>query len=255
LEVHGEPSAALAAAASAIAAAGLNVHSILAAPAPYMKSYQPSAVWPDVMPLDAFYALVRQNFPQSRIGGGMLAYFTELNRKWPPAGGFDYIGHAFCPIVHAADDETVIQNIGSLPFIAGTVAEHFPGVPHEIISARISMRDNPYGAAAMPNPDCVRLAMAQSDPRENGLFGGVWMLAMAETLARTPIMAVCFGALSGPASIYSPDWSDGKRPTYFALEALANLSGAGLEAFRDKKAELVDVHFSDIGDAIPGVSL
>lgn len=255
LEVHGEPAEALAATSRAIAAAGVSVHSILAAPSPYMKSYQPNAVWPDVMPLDAFYALVRRNFPQSRIGGGMLAYFTELNRKWPPAGGFDYIGHAFCPIVHAADDETVIQNIDSLPFIAGTVAERFPGIPHEIVSARISMRDNPYGAAALPNRESRRLAMAESDPRENGLFGGIWMLAMAETLARTPIEAVCFGALSGPASIYSPDWSDGQRPTYFALEALASISGEGLEVFRDKKAEVVDIHFTDIGDAIPGVSL
>ena len=244
LEVRGEPAESLAAVAGSFTASGVKVDSILACPAPYMKSYQPDAVWPDVMPLEAFYDLVRSHFPQSRIGGGMLAYFTELNRKWPPAGAMDYVGHALCPIVHAADDETVVQNIESLPFIAGTVAEHLPGVPYQIVSALISMRQNPYGAAPQPNPGGNRIAMADFDPRENGLFAGMWMLRVAEVLSGTHAEAVCLGALSGPASVYSPGWPNGKRPSYFALEALAAMWGAGREAFDEVKRQLFRSRFA-----------
>jgi D-apionolactonase len=253
LEVHGELADALAGVAGKFAASGLKVHSILACPAAYLHSYQPDAVWPDVMPLDAFYGLVRTHFPGSRIGGGMLSYFTEVNRKWPPAGPIDYVAHSLCSIVHAADDETVLQNIESTPFIAGTIAERLPGMPYEILSARISMRQNPYGAAPEPNPDGKRIAMAVSDPRENGLFGGLWMLDMAEALSRTHADAVCFGALAGPASIYSPEWPGGKRPTFFALEALAAISGADFETFQRTKRQLVAKHFAEASGMIAGL--
>jgi hypothetical protein len=243
LEVHGEPDEALASAAERVSEAGLNVHSILACPAPYLKSYQPDAVWPDVMPLDAFYGLVRRHFPGSRVGGGMLTYFTELNRKWPPAGAMDYVGHAYCPIVHAADDGTVLQNIDSLPFIAETIAERLPGTPYEIISATLSMRQNPYGAAPQPNPDNRRIAMAIADPREKGEFGGLWMLEVAEAVAGTHAEAITLGALSGHSSIYSADRPEGRLPAYYAVEALAGLAGADAEAFRKTKKSLVERHF------------
>jgi hypothetical protein len=243
LEVHGEPDEALASAAERISKAGLDVHSILACPAPYLKSYQPDAVWPDVMPLDAFYGLVRRHFPASRVGGGMLTYFTELNRKWPPAGAMDYVGHAYCPIIHAADDETVLQNIDSLPFIAETVAQRLPGTAYEIVSATLSMRHNPYGAAPQPNPLGRRMAMAITDPREKGQFGGLWMLEVAEAVAETHVEAITLGALSGHSSIYCADRPEGRLPAYYAMEALAGMVGADVEAFRKAKETLVERRF------------
>jgi D-apionolactonase len=45
-------------------------------------------------------ASAEQAFPTALIGGGMLTYFTELNRKRQSREGIDFIGHATCPIVH-----------------------------------------------------------------------------------------------------------------------------------------------------------
>ena len=78
-------------------AAGLNPTSVLACPAAYLKSYQPTADWPDVPPLAEIYRAARQAFPQARVGGGMLSYFTELNRCWPPAEGIDFVSHTLTP--------------------------------------------------------------------------------------------------------------------------------------------------------------
>ena len=34
----------------------------------------------------------------------MFSFFTELNRKHPPAKLLDFVTNTTCPIVHAADD-------------------------------------------------------------------------------------------------------------------------------------------------------
>lgn len=244
LEVDGEITRALPHAAAEISRAGLAPEAVLACPEPYLHSYQPNGDWPDVMPLDAFYGKVRDSFPSARIGGGMLTYFTELNRKWPPASGIDYVGHSYCPIVHSADDRTVVQNIDTLAFIAKTVAAGLPEMPYEIVSAQLSMRQNPYGAAPQPNPGNKRIAMAEADPRENGQFAGLWMLDIARVLAGTHASRACFGALSGPAAVFSADHKDGKRPSYYALEALCRLAGADEDTFLAERKKLLDGPFA-----------
>ena len=52
-----------------------------------------------------------------KVGGGMLSYFTELNRKRPPVDGIDYVTHTTCPIVHAADDISVMETLEALPYV------------------------------------------------------------------------------------------------------------------------------------------
>lgn len=243
LQVDGEPAAALDAVARAMDGAGASAAGILACPAAYLKSYQPDGDWPDILPLGDFYALVRDRFPEAEIGGGMLTYFTELNRKWPPLEAIDFIGHGYCPIVHAADDETVLQNVGTLAMMADTVNRAAPGKPYDLISARLSMRQNPYGAAPVANPDNRRIAMAAADPREDGEFAGIWMIAVARALARTHARSLCIGALAGPASIYSAAAADGRRPSFHAFETLAALAGADGERFERETARLIDDRF------------
>ena len=46
----------------------------------------PAAPWPACPPLEDVYAAARKAFPGVILGGGMFAYFTELNRKRPPLG-------------------------------------------------------------------------------------------------------------------------------------------------------------------------
>ncbi|WP_432816705.1 hypothetical protein [Sulfitobacter sp. JB4-11] len=238
LEIHGKPKETVPQVARKIRGCGLNVAQILACPAPYLKSYQPGGDWPDVEPLEVFYARVRDGFPTAAIGGGMLTYFTEINRKWPPTDTIDFIGHAYCPIIHASDDKTILQNAATLPLMADTIAAHARGLPYDLISASLSMRSNPYGAVPVPNPEGRRMAMAQADPREGGAFAGLWMLAIAEKLGQTHARSFCVGALAGPASIYDACAKDGRRPSFDAFAALANLAGADRQTFDAEVARL-----------------
>lgn len=243
LEVHGETASAIEHTAATLNDAGLDVSQILACPAPYLKSYQPAGAWPDVEPLDVFYARLRAAFPQAEIGGGMLTYFTELNRKWPPLAPIDFVGHAYCPIVHAADDQTILQNIATLPLIAETIAMKAPSVPYDLISTSLSMRSNPYGVAPVVNRCAQQIPMADADPREAGEFAAIWMLEVARALAGTRMRSYCLGALAGPSSLYDDAKSDGKRPAFKAFEALADNTGADRASYEEHVRQLHRTEF------------
>ena len=86
------------------------------------------------------------------LGGGMFSYFTELNRKRPPVALLDFVTHATNPIVHAADDDSVMETLEALPHITRSTRAIIGGGRYRIGPSTIAMRQNPYGARTMPNP-------------------------------------------------------------------------------------------------------
>ncbi len=90
----------------------------------------------------------------------MLSYFTELNRKRVPDGQLDFISHCTNPIVHAADDLSVMHALEALPFITRSVRAIYGGKPYRIGPSTIPMRQNPYGSRTMDNPSGGRVPMA-----------------------------------------------------------------------------------------------
>src|SRR3546814_3439871 len=74
----------------------------------------------------------------------MFSYFTELNRKRPPVGLLDFVSHATCPIVHAADDRSVIQTLEAIPHIVRSARAIVGEAPYRLGPSTIGMRQNPY---------------------------------------------------------------------------------------------------------------
>src|SRR5262249_19595504 len=83
----------------------------------------------------------------------------------------DFITHCTCPIVHAADDLSVMQSLEALPFITRSVRAICGDKPYRIGPSTLAMRQNPYRSTTKKNPHGRRIAMADRDPRHNGLFG------------------------------------------------------------------------------------
>ena len=181
------------------------------------------------------YDAARQAFPGVLIGGGMLSYFTELNRKRPPARHIDFVTHTTCPIVHDCDDRSVMETLEALPWVAETVRSFAAGKPYRVGPSMIGMRDNPYGAAPMPNPENRRIAMAINDPRQRGLFGAAWNLGYAARMAAAGVEALtlsaplgAFGVVYAPTDFPQP-WFDERRagvyPLYHVLRGIAQAAG------------------------------
>ena len=207
---------------------------VFLSPASDMKSTQPTGPWPPCPPLTDIYKLARLLFPGARIGGGMMSYFTEINRKRPPAEHADFITFTNSSLVHAGDDRSVTEGLESLPAMAKSVRAFIADKPFVVGPSAIGMRFNPYGAAPQANPRDVRQAMNRNDPRQRGLIGAAWALAYFAHFARHGAEAVALGGLTGPfgalwsKSAWPQAWYDkhkGFYPVFHILRGLARLKG------------------------------
>ena len=83
----------------------------------------------------------------------MMSYFTEINRKRPPAELADFITFTNSALVHAGDDRSVTEGLEALPAMAKSVRAFIGGKPFAVGPSAIGMRFNPYGAAPQANPE------------------------------------------------------------------------------------------------------
>jgi hypothetical protein len=216
--------------AAAVDEAGLGLSAVMVSPAVDRQSTPPGSAWPDCPPLEDVYAAARRAFPRQQLGGGMLSYFTELNRKPVPAERLDFISHCTCPIVHAADDLSVMQSLEALPFITASFRAAYGEKPYRIGPSTLAMRQNPYGSATKDNPSLQRIAMADRDPRHAALFGAAWALGYAARVAPAGLDQLVLSSLAGPFGLVAgagePAAEGTKRPLFHVVQALAQLSGA-----------------------------
>ena len=225
------PAEVLDEAAAACKAAGLAPARVLACPAPYLKSIQPVGPWPDVSDLGHIYNQVRRTFPDAAVLGGMCSYFTELNRKRPPAATVDALSCTTSPLVHAADDRSVMETHEALPAVLLSMAAMAPGKPLHIGPSAIAMRHNPYGVATAANPAGERVAMAEADPRQQGLYAAAWSVGYAAGIAKGGeavggIATLALNHLAGPAGVLGPNGT--VWPVFHVMRALCRARGAEL---------------------------
>ena len=248
LPAKAAPASELAPIASAIAAAGLKLAAVTVSPAPHLKAILPGSKGPDVPPYEALYAAARQAFPGVALGGGMYSYFTELNRNRPPAELLDFVTHTTSPIVHAADDVSVMETLEALPYVIQSTRSFIKGKPYRVGPSAIPARDNPYGAASADNPGNGRECLAKMDPRQRGLFGAAWTLGYIAAFANGGIEVVSIGAPTGPSGIIArktdypqPYFGTAQPPAvypvYHVIKGMAAAAGA----------EIVDSRASDSG--------
>ncbi len=210
-------------AAAAVLHSGLAPHAVAALADVDRRSTPPGSAWPPCPPLEDIYAEARRAFPGVALGGGMFSYFTELNRKRVPAALLDFVTHATCPIVHAADDRSVMQTLEAIPYITRSTRSFIGTAAYRIGPTTIGMRQNPYGSRTMPNADGRRIAMAHDDPRGRGAFGAAWLVGYAARLAGAELQCWTAGSLCGPRGLVGPD--GGKTPAFAALRTMAQLAG------------------------------
>ena len=195
---------------------GLRLAAIEVVPVGDLKSVLPGGPRPPAPPLEDLYAAARAAFIGIRLGGGMFSFFTELNRKQVPARRVDFVHNTTCPIVHAADDRSVMETLEALPYQATTARSFIAKTPYRIGPSGIGCRDNPHGATWTPNPENVRVCLTKLEPRQRGLFGAAWTLGYIATFARAGVDAISMGAPSGPLGIIYRK-AEHKQPWYDQL--------------------------------------
>ena len=235
-----DPAAELAPVAKAAADAGLKPTAVAVFPAQDMVSVQPDAPWPEMPSFDETYAAARNAFPGVKLGGGMAAYFTELNRKRPPSALLDFVTNTTCPNVHAADDRSVMETNEAIPFQILTTRSFMGDMPYRIGPSQLGCRENPYGRTTAPNAGNSRVCLSLVDPRQRGIYNAAWMIAYVAACARGGVEAVALGAPTGPmghiyrALDFPQPYFDNESgatiyPGFHVIAGLARLSGKPIQ--------------------------
>lgn len=214
---------------------GARPASVAVSPAGDLAFFPPGAEFPDTRELDLAFAAARGAFPEARIGGGSFIYFTELNRKRPPAARLDFVCHSTCAIVHAADDRSLSESLETFPYLIASCRQLFPDLEYRLGPGTIGSRVNPFGSAPHPNPDAKRITMVRADPRQRGLLGAAWHLGYAARAAEGGVESVILGAPVGEFGLihhpgdYPQPWFDeagGLYPVYHVMRGVYAASGA-----------------------------
>jgi hypothetical protein len=229
--------------AALVREAGLTLDTLFVCPSVDRQSTPPGSPWPECPPLEEVYAAARAAFAGVRLGGGMMSYFTELNRKRVPADPIDYVSHCTNPIVHAADDLSVMQTFEALRHVVNSTRAIYGDKPYRIGPSTIAMRQNPYGSTTKDNPAGRRIAMANVDPRHNGQFGAAWTLAYAATVASAGLEVLTLSTLAGPFGLIAGEGEamvpGSLRPLAHVLARLGALAGEVVHAVETSRPDAV----------------
>ncbi len=224
----GDLDAEFSAHAKDLAASGLQVASIMLCPAVDRQSTPPGSDWPPCPPLAEVYQAARKAFPGVILGGGMVSFFPELNRKRPPVAPLDFVSHGLCPIVHDASDAGVMQTLEAVAHITASARAIIAGKAYRLGPSTIAMRQNPYGARVIPNPDGARVCMTDDDPRHRAVFGAAYVLGLAAALVGSGVEVWTPAGLYGPRGVM--DWGGRAYPLAHVLAELSARAGERVDA-------------------------
>lgn len=199
-----QPERALTNLADCLSSASADVAGMLLTPAAYLASYQPDGVWPTTISPAELRALGREMWPGMHFGGGFPTYFTELNRCRPDPGTIDFLTHATSPIVHAADDLSVMESLESLPYVFASARALAPHTPYRVTTSAIGAWTNPYGGTLTPNPDGERVTLSENDPRQRALFAAAWNVGYVARAAGR-VDGLTLSSIGAPFPVAEPD--------------------------------------------------
>jgi len=126
--------------------------------------------------------LLRQHFPNARIGGGTDALFTELNRERTPADGLDFLTYSINPQAHATDIRTLIENMVAQADTVNTCREFAAGKEIHVGPVTFRKRKNTMSHLSEGKPATVP---PDADPRQISLFGAAWLLGSFKYLSES----------------------------------------------------------------------
>ncbi len=173
---------------------------------------------------DATIAAVRTVASNIRIGGGVGAFFTELNRlsHWPAA---DYLTWTSNPTVHGSSDDTIGETTEPLADIIRTARARSSSARFQIGPMTLGLRYNPNSTT----PEGRRLA-SPPDPRQSELITAAWAVGTIAGFLDPAVETLAFFEPTGPKGLVSEDGS--LSPAAHVLLRLSPYAGCKVSVMR-----------------------
>ncbi|NJK86966.1 MAG: hypothetical protein HC906_14305 [Bacteroidales bacterium] len=148
---------------------------------------------------------LRKHFGNSlKIGGGVDAYFAELNRYRPPVDKLDFISYTICPQVHAFDNQSLVENIAGQRYTVESAHKLFNHIPVHISAITLRQRFNVV-ATGPEEPVTPGRLPSQVDVRQPVLFTGAWTAGSLKTMAESGANQVNYFETKGWRGIIQGD--------------------------------------------------
>jgi hypothetical protein len=168
------------------------------------------------------------------FGGGSDAYFVEVNRRRPLPRLVDRLVFGFSPQVHALDDATLVENLGSLGRIANTLRSFADKTPLGISPVTLRPRVDPSPAAWRQPGE----RPFTDDPRQDTAFAAAWTLGLLGAAAAAGFSSLTLFELTGPRGVQD---SGRAFPVLDALGDVAALPSAVVMPARTRRPERIQV--------------
>jgi hypothetical protein len=167
------------------------------------------------------------------FGGGSDAHFAELNRRRPLPRSLDKLVFALNPQVHAGDNATLVENLGSLRRIADTLRSFAERTPLGVSPVTLRPRTDPSPTAWRKRNE----RPFTDDPRQDTSFTAAWTLGFLAAAAEAGFASLTFFELVGPRGVLE---AAGRAfPVLDAFADVAALSEAGVVRARLRRPERV----------------
>jgi len=166
------------------------------------------------------------------FGGGSDGYFVELNRRRPLPRMLERLAFALNPQVHAGDDATLVENLGSLRRMAETLRSFADRTPLAITPVTLRPRVDPCPAAWRKRAE----RPFTDDPRQDTSFAAAWTLGFVAAAAEADFASLTLFELTGPRGVLD---SGRAFPVLDALADVAALPDARAVAAETRRPERV----------------
>jgi D-apionolactonase len=125
--------------------------------------------------------------------GGTNQFFAELNRDRPEVEAMEGVVFSINPQVHAADDESLVENLAAQAATVVTARSYSGDLPIMVSPITLAARSGPYPAGP-PAPGGLP---PQVDVRQASLFGAGWTAVSVKYLAASRVASITYYETSG----------------------------------------------------------
>ena len=127
---------------------------------------------------------------------GTNADFIFMGRNVPPLELVDALSFAITAEVHAFDNASIVETLGTQAQAVGSGRALAQGKPVYVSPITFKMRHNPYATAAAPPTPPGQLP-SQVDPRQMSLFAACWTAASIKHVAEAGAAGITYFETTG----------------------------------------------------------
>ena len=169
--------------------------------------------------------MIRAACPDAKIGAGTDFNFTEINRNRMEVSSLDFVSFSVNPQVHAFDDRTLIENIGSLQAQILSAKNKFgENMAIHVSPLTLRMRVNPNATDPSKRKYSNEI---KADPRQKTFLGAAYALGSLKALTLGGCEAVTLFQSAGNQGLLPEEGE--AYPVYHALKMWLESCGELLE--------------------------